>query len=186
MLNFFKRMASARLTRRLEIALGELKEFNMIHDTFIWDVICFFRKQGRFIVRMFQWIPILYNDEDWDFNYFLYIVRFKLTKIKKCLSEDDMHVNANRRAREVGVVIAHLDRYFDIGKYTIDVDTDEYLNNSSWLSTERLDGSVRHSYKDSQMAKRHRRIHDRQNYLTEFHFSEAMRKLKLYGRAWWV
>ena len=189
LLKYLEDMAKKRHLRKLEIALGELKDFNIIHDTFIWDVLCAFRKFGRYVVRSFQWIPVLWRDEDWDYCYLLYIMRFKLQKIEKCLSEDDMHVDSDKRARQVKVVLAHLDRYFDIGKYTIDVDVDEYLGNSEFFSNLDEDGhSTTRSMRDKDpvLAKKHNRIHEHQRILSNFHYKEFWRKLSRNLEGWWI
>ena len=183
-------MAKKRHLRRLEIALGDLEEFDIIYDTFIWDVICAFRKFGRFTVRVFQWIPVLWNDEDWDFAYLLYILKFKLEKIEKALKEDDLHLHADRRARQARVVIEHLNRYLDIDKYTIDNDIDEFLGNSEDIPCKfDEDGKptlYRMSHKDDKLHKKHMRVIKHQDELEQWHWKEFWRKLSKYGQGWWV
>ena len=36
------------------------------------------RKFTRRLKRLFKWIPIIWKDEDWDYEYFLKIAQFKL------------------------------------------------------------------------------------------------------------
>lgn len=39
----------------------------------------------RKIIKVIQWIPILWNDEDYDYSYLLEIIKYKLKRIKACL-----------------------------------------------------------------------------------------------------
>ena len=37
------------------------------------------------IVQICQWLPIIWNDEDWDFEYLLVLIQYKLKRMKACL-----------------------------------------------------------------------------------------------------
>lgn len=39
------------------------------------------------IKKIFQYLPLLCKDEDWDFNYLLYLITFKLKRMKKAIKE---------------------------------------------------------------------------------------------------
>lgn len=124
------KLASARLARLIKEGIEGIKDFNLLYDTpFIWDTYCNIRRVGRFIRRLYIYVPQLWNNENWDFGYTLDLVILQLSEMEKAQKEDDIHMHSDRRARKIREVIEHFKRYRDIDKYTIDVDCDEYLNN---------------------------------------------------------
>jgi len=89
----------------------------------LWDLICnneisyFLRKQGRFLKRIISWIPVLYNDEDWDYAYLLYIIDFKLKQIREVILDDDIHVDSSKTVKKIDIIRGRLDRYLNSEKY---------------------------------------------------------------------
>ena len=41
------------------------------------------RKFGRFIKRLWRWIPVLWKQEDWDYDYLYEIMRIKMEELLK-------------------------------------------------------------------------------------------------------
>lgn len=39
------------------------------------------------IIRLLQYAPIIWNNEDWDFSYMLDLIEFKLKRMRNCLDE---------------------------------------------------------------------------------------------------
>jgi hypothetical protein len=74
----------------------------------IWSNICKFK---RFIFRLFKWIPILWNQEDWDYDYLYDLIVVKLKEIRSCMEEDTIHVGMEKRVRQIDICLAYLDRY---------------------------------------------------------------------------
>lgn len=58
-----------------------IKLFSVLH---IW----FYK-----IVKILQWIPVLWEDEDWDYSYILKILEYKLSRVQKILKEDSFHLD---------------------------------------------------------------------------------------------
>ena len=50
------------------------------------SVSCFLRRLGRFILREVRWIPVLWNQEDWDFEYMYDLLEMKMKEIRKDMS----------------------------------------------------------------------------------------------------
>lgn len=55
------------------------------------------------IIKIFQYMPLLWNDEDWDFQYLLDLIEFKLKRIKKCIRQNDIIVEHEINKIEQGI-----------------------------------------------------------------------------------
>lgn len=75
------------------------------------------RKFGRFIKRLFIWLPILWKQEDWDYAYIYPLLKQKLQELKKCLQEDDLHVNSDKYAMQISICLNHMDRFLKPDDY---------------------------------------------------------------------
>ena len=75
------------------------------------------RKFGRFILRLFKWIPILWKQEDWDFEYMYDLLEIKMKDIRECLKKDTLHVNSDRHVREISVCLGYMDRFRNWDNY---------------------------------------------------------------------
>lgn len=154
------------------------------YDTFIVPV----KKIYRYSKRLIRWIPFLWNNENWDFNYLIDVIEFKLQELEEAQRTDDLHVGSDKRAREIRIVIEHIKRYKDIDKYTLDNDTDEFLNNTYWEEIENSEGRSygRMKHRDENLHKKHMRIVEHQSVLEDWHFKEIFKKLSRKGRNWWT
>ena len=52
---------------------------------------CFLRKSGRFVKRLGRWIPVLWNQEDWDYEYIYDLLIMKMKELKEDMSKDYWH-----------------------------------------------------------------------------------------------
>lgn len=197
----------------IKFRIGEF--FDNLTNSYRWGEFRYLvRKIFRFPIRVWKWREIIFHDENWDFQYLINVMEFKLKDMEKALREDPHHVDSDKRAREIRIVLEHLNRYRDIGKYTIDTDTDEYLNNFEWkpcdvkkyqvevkvpvftksfpfikIETKMEDReqvlTYTHDEKDKKLAKKHFRIHEHQRQLEEFHIKEFWRKIQRKYQGWW-
>lgn len=80
---------------------------------------CFLRKLGRFILREIRWIPVLWNQEDWDFEYMYDLLEVKMKELRKDMSEDIWHDQkvVQRSIKQIDVCLARLDRWRNWIKY---------------------------------------------------------------------
>lgn len=81
----------------------------------IWynQPMIFCRRVGRFIARLFRWIPVLWNQEEWDFGYTYDILKLRLQELRKNISEDTWHTEdcVKEELEQIDSVLSHLDKY---------------------------------------------------------------------------
>ena len=95
------------------------------------------------IKKIIDYIPILWNDEDWDFEYLLLLLRFKLDKIKDCIHKNDIIVKHEQREIFIGInqAIQHIDNYCNdnafsdyAGKLPFEIDFKSEKNNDGYYN----------------------------------------------------
>lgn len=84
------------------------------------------KKFGRFILRLIKWFPILWKQEDWDYEYLYDLIEIKLKELRECLQKDDLHVDSDKYATQISICLAYMDRFRNWDNY---VDLPEY---ASW------------------------------------------------------
>ena len=92
----------------------ELTLWENIEDKILYGKLgCFIRHLIRFIKRLPKWIKICWNQENWDYNYLYDLIEIKLKEFLKAQEEDTWHVpkETKRRARQIKICLAYLDRY---------------------------------------------------------------------------
>lgn len=74
---------------------------------------CFLRRIGRFILRLGRWVPVLWNQEEWDFSYMYDLLVMKMKELKKDMSKDSWHnqKEVQRGIKQIDICLARLDRY---------------------------------------------------------------------------
>ena len=79
----------------------------------------FLRKFGRFILREIRWVPVLWNQEEWDFSYMYDLLIMKMKELKADMSKDTWHDQheVQRSIQQIDVCLARLDRYFNWPDY---------------------------------------------------------------------
>ena len=65
------------------------------------------------IKRIIEWIPILYNNFDWDYYYLLKIISFKLKLMEKHFREDGCTTSAKENAKEMKALIEICNRLIE-------------------------------------------------------------------------
>lgn len=63
--------------------------------------------------RLLDWFPLIWADEDWDYDYFLRIVRKKLTRMAACIEANQIITDADQVARQIREVVEHIDNFRD-------------------------------------------------------------------------
>ena len=176
------KFAIERLRRQINEGLGELKEFDVFYDTFLWNWYCSLRKLGRFIRRLYIWMPTLWKIENWSDYYLIDVIELQLKEMEKAFREDELLVESDKKAKQVRIVLEHIKRYRDIGKYTIDTDVDEFLNNFFFEPCG--DGFSTMKHHDEKLNEKHYRIHKAKERLETWHFQEIFRRIEKYSRRW--
>lgn len=84
----------------------------------------------RNIKKVISYIPIIWNNYDWDFSFLYIIERKKLNDMIKCMTEDEISTSDWRSVRYMKICVSLLDEM--IG----DVDrSNNYLNIRNWRNT---------------------------------------------------
>ena len=83
------------------------------------DFSCFIRRIGRFILRLIRWIPILWNQEEWDFSYIYDMIEMKMKELRKEISEDTWHTEdcVKEELQQIDECLDHLDKHRNWTKY---------------------------------------------------------------------
>lgn len=74
---------------------------------------CFLRRFGRFIIREIRWIPVLWNQEDWDFEYIYDLLEVKMKELRRDMSKDYWHdqKSVQRGIRQIDICLERLKRW---------------------------------------------------------------------------
>lgn len=90
------------------------------------------------IVKIIQWLPIIWKDEDWDYAYLLILLQYKLKRMKACLGYDKYIKHRELR-----------DTIIDINKCISAID--EYINSDDIFEEyyEKCPVEIGHESKDS-------------------------------------
>src|SRR3990167_562734 len=71
-------------------------------------MIDFFRSIKFFIHNLIYWLPILWDDRDWDYNYLLRILIHKLNGMERLFREHGHLENSEEVANEIQSVVHDL------------------------------------------------------------------------------
>ncbi len=71
------------------------------------------RKLGRFLLREIRWIPVLWNQEDWDFEYVYDLLEVKMKELRRNMSKDTWHDQkcVQKGIKQINICLARLDRW---------------------------------------------------------------------------
>lgn len=71
------------------------------------------RKIWRFICRVIRWLPVLWNQEEWDFEYIYDLLAMKMKELKKDMSKDTWHdqTGVQKGIKQIDICLARMDRW---------------------------------------------------------------------------
>jgi hypothetical protein len=129
----------------------------------------------RKLKRIIEWLPILWRDEDWDYQFLVKIIQFKLRRMADCIDRNEI-ISDHKKARQMRIVAGHLDR-FQAHSYW---DSNPY---QGWHIGYTKEGKFKRKFNPDYIFPyaQDRQIHD----LEEWHWNEAWRKIAKYGMGWW-
>ena len=83
------------------------------------DFSCFLRRIGRFILRLFRWIPALWNQEEWDSAYIYDLLELKMRELHMNMSNDTWHdqKSVKRGLRQIEICLMRLNRWRNWPEY---------------------------------------------------------------------
>lgn len=106
-------------------AMSSFEDDEMTWKDLIIEILCynsissFIRKVGRFIVRVVRWLPVLWEQEDWDYSYIYDLLIMKMKELRKDMSKDYWHNQreVQQSIKQIDVCLARLDRYLNWTNY---------------------------------------------------------------------
>ena len=80
---------------------------------------CFLRRAGRFILRLRRWIPVLWKQEEWDYEFIYDHIELKMKELRDNMSKDVWHDQKEVRKgiKQIDICLQRLDRWRDWPKY---------------------------------------------------------------------
>lgn len=136
----------------------------------IWHI----RKCFRFMARLISYIPVIWKNEDWDYDYLYDLIEFKLTRMEKALRKDNLHLNSNKYAQQIRICLAYLDRYRNWTEYIEypidDIDFEPCGN-----------GCMRRVHKNSINEAKRKKVYDYE----KFHYTMFWKRFMQWHQNWW-
>ena len=79
----------------------------------------FFRDLKIALINLVIYLPLIFNDRDWDYSFLLVLIKTKLKRMYAFLkSKDAVAVHPKKELRVLARIISHIEHYEDIDKYT--------------------------------------------------------------------
>lgn len=106
---------SLGISSNYKITIKDIIEEILLYNRFS----SFMRRVGRFLKRIIRWLPILWNQEEWDYAYIYDLLVMKMKELRKDLSNDTWHEEkgVQRSIREIDICLGRLDRYLNWTEY---------------------------------------------------------------------
>ena len=79
----------------------------------------FLRRIGRFIKRIVRWLPVLWNQEEWDYIYIYALLIMKMKELRKDMSKDYWHdqKSVQKNIKQIDICLKRLDRFLNWTDY---------------------------------------------------------------------
>lgn len=147
----------------------------------VWynDFAIFCRKIGRFIRRLYRWIPLLWKQEDWDYHYIYDLIIFKMKEIRKNIEQDTWHHPdcIKEELEQIDSCLDHFDKYENWTDYIeIPEPTKDF---ERW--TDCGDGCKTLNFTDEE-----HEAYQKANKFEEEHFKAFWDEFIKYHRNWWT
>lgn len=65
------------------------------------------------ILNLIKWFPIIWNDRDWDYNYLLILLKFKLENMSYRLYTDDISTVCRKNSKKIDKAVKILSRMIE-------------------------------------------------------------------------
>lgn len=138
---------------------------------------CFLRKVGRFILRLFRWLPVLWNQEDWDYEYIYDLLEMKMKELRKDMSKDTWHEQkgVQKRIKQIGICLKRLDMWRNWPEY-YNYPTDDIVH------TPTKDGCYRLDYTSEENEKQRLGAID----FEQKNYDKFWKDFLAWHRGWWT
>lgn len=106
-------------------------------DTFYWPVKQFARK----VIKIVQYIPILWNDYDWDYSYIYVLLKYKLERTYKAIDYGyELPKSKNKRLKSLKRCIVLLENLIKDDYCKQELNVYHKNNKTNWIKEK--DGSL--------------------------------------------
>jgi hypothetical protein len=97
--------------------------FRWIPSTIIPNLWVLLKSIKQGIVNIIRWIPVVWEDNDWDWYYLSRVMEYKLRKMSKSFKKEGVSVEADKCAKEMLICAELLKRLMkddigDLGGFT--------------------------------------------------------------------
>lgn len=139
------------------------------------------------IKNIIRWIPVLWNNFDWDSEYLLDIMRFKLSRMEKYFRNDAIIADNEEIAKKISSAIYFIDKLCD-GVYEDEAYKkyyDEYPNGTGFYETEI--GGKRHFFLKPMTQEQRKLFHECTDECDRFnrYYKEQLFKTLSEFQNWW-
>ena len=137
------------------------------------------RRVGRFILRLFRWIPVLWKQEEWDFGYTYDLLEQKIKDLRACIKTDDRHTSEciQEELEQIDSVLDHLDKYRNWTDYIEIPEPPEDFQRFTDTEDE---------LKQMHFTEEEHEAYQRAHEFEEEHFNAFWDELKNHGGNWWT
>lgn len=87
----------------------ENEAFNWFYRN-VWTNITSFIANVK---RTIEWLPIIWQDRDWDHAYILRILKYKLSRVRKCITGNNIIEGATRVGKQIAYAEFLIDRILE-------------------------------------------------------------------------
>jgi len=70
------------------------------------------------IVKILCYIPILWRDEDYDYCFVLYLLRYKLQRMSKCIGDANIMEDTEKVVKDLNNAVSYIDRVTNGSDYS--------------------------------------------------------------------
>ena len=83
------------------------------------DFSIFLRRVKRFILRLFRWIPVLWNQEEWDYEYVYDLLEQKMHDLHMNIAGDTWHdqKSVKKSLKQIEICLMRLSRWRNWAEY---------------------------------------------------------------------
>lgn len=73
----------------------------------------FLRRFNRFVSRVMRWLPVLWNQEEWDYEYIYDLLAMKMKELRTSMSRDTWHdqKDVQKGIKQIDICLLRLDRW---------------------------------------------------------------------------
>ena len=171
-------MSNPLFIKALNLSNSKFTFKDWLKDIFVYNRFsCFLRKCGRFTLRLGRWLPVLWDQEDWDYAYIYDLLIMKMKELRKDMSKDCWHDQSEvqRSIKQIDICLARLDRYLNWTEHYYYPMEDIYFEPTE-------DGCKKMCYASERNEKQRLGAHE----FEERNFRKFWKNFVKWHRGWWT